>query len=109
RPRLVDTVEGRALVEKLGLRRVQILRLAVAECPPPEPDQIVALVANREHDTSSHAVVEPSGLTLDGEAGRDDHLRFRPALDQVAIQSVPTIRRPTQPKNVDGPRVNPTP
>src|SRR6185369_11488013 len=55
--RLVQTVQLAAFVEELGLRRVEVFRLALVEHATAEADRTAARIADREHDAIAEAVV----------------------------------------------------
>jgi hypothetical protein len=65
--RLVQAVELAALVEDLGLRRVEVLRLAVLDDPAAEADHAAATVVDGEHHAFTEAIVVAAALALDGE------------------------------------------
>ena len=87
--------EQRALVEELGLRRIQVFRLgARVERPAAERDDPAAAIVNREH----HAVLETvvghgDALAMDEQTGLDHLLRFD-ALGRERVAQREFLRRP---------------
>ena len=61
-PRKVQPEQVAALVKNRGLRRVQILRLAVSHYTSTEPDHFIMYIHNREHGTVPELIVASSSL-----------------------------------------------
>ena len=104
-PRLVEAVQLAALVEQLGLGRIQVLGLALVEHAPAEADRAAARVADREHEPVAETVVMTAfaagdrspgaarvGLALDDEAGAQQHVALVLGRAVALEQAVPPRR-----------------
>ena len=67
--RLGDAVQSLALAEQRRLRRVEILRLVVAERAAAEGDGAAAAVADREHHAAAEAIVDAPVVAAAEQAG----------------------------------------
>ena len=97
--RLEEPVHLLALVEDVGLRRVQVLRLTLRilpEDPPAEADDAAAAIADREHDALPEPVVGAPGVALGEQPGVDQ--AFRAECVERGLQPVPARRRETDPE-----------
>ena len=107
----VDEVQGAALVEQRGRRRVEVLRAGVratltllAQDPAAEADGVAARVADREDHPLPEPVIDATAaLARAREADLEELLRRHLALrGQLADQLVPASRRPAQLVLLDG-------
>ena len=74
-------IEQRALVEELGLRRVQVFRRHVGgQRPPAEGDDAAAEIGDREDDAVAEAVEGDRDVVAGDEQAGGDHLVLRDAL-----------------------------
>ena len=73
-PRPVQIVQLLTLLKYRRFGRIQIFRSLVGICPgtPPEADQPVLVVLNREHDPVPETVVDPAVLPPDRKPRRFD-------------------------------------
>ena len=94
--RFVQAVQLAALVEQLGLRRVQVLGLALVEHAPAEADRAAARIADREHHAIAEAVVVAGSrrlaLALDDQADLQQLARSRLARAELLQHASPRRR-----------------
>src|SRR6266849_1399226 len=102
-PRLVEREEHAALGVQRGIRRVEVLRLALAlEQPPAEPDR-PARLANGDRQPAPEAIVEALLLLArDAEPRFLYELRVHLAARHRFAQLVPLVRRVSQPPRLGG-------
>src|SRR5712692_8814507 len=102
-PRLVEREEHAALGLQRCIRRVEVLRLALAlEQPPAEPDR-PARLANGDRQPAPEAIVEALLLLArDAEPRFLYELRVHLAARHRFAQLVPLVRRVSQPPRLGG-------
>ena len=95
------------LVEELGLRRVQVLGLLVAERATAEPDHVAIAIADREHQPVPEPVVVSAGVSSRQQAGIDSAVRVDAPRGEELGEGVPTFGRDSDLKRLDNVRRNP--
>ncbi len=101
-PGKAQSEEISALIIEPRLRRIQILRLSVAEGAAAECDRPAADVRDREHDPVTKGVVVPRSVVGPfGQAARPHALERRALLPQMADQGLSVRRGITEPEALD--------
>ena len=105
-PRQVEAVEAAALGEQLGLRAVDVFRLAVAEDAAAEADGPAAPVADREdhpvEEHVDHAGLRPVRVARLHQPGGDELLGRDPLALEVGGQRPAALAGPAQAEAGDG-------
>ena len=102
-PRPVQIVQLLTLLKNGCFGGIQIFRSLVGIRPgaPPETDQPVLVVLNREHDPISETVVDPAVLPSDRKSRRFDISLGKALAQQRARQLLPAVRRQADPEIAD--------